>query len=283
MGLPAGIMSPAAFKAKQAVNRKRAIIAAISALATLAVCAIGVRASGILGVGKGPPTAGDLAVRGLTADSMLKQKGLDDASMLKTGAPLISMPDDVRDWLKHLEEVERRKRALNGDEMRETQLMMGQANATDGVMTGEGVKEMTDPDSNITAPPVVTQLQDMTAKFKQKWYDLSVFLRSKPAPAECQPIEESYDRGLNQLGMMIGDIGNMLNPVMDKAESDPGAAKQQGLDAADNIKNTNAKNVDQNFGDADAGVGAICSKYHVSKMFDIDQHGSDSTSMTSRG
>lgn len=271
--ISAGIMSQAAFKARQDRTRRRAIIGSVSALITLLLCAVLVKASGILSAGS-HRVAGDLSVQGVTEGSMLKEQGVDTASMLNKGAPLIGMPDDVRNWLKHLQEVEQRKRELTGDEMREAQILLGQANATDGIMTGDNVKELTDPDSNLTVPPVVTSLQDMSAKFKQKWYDLSEFLRSVPAPAECKPIEESYDKGLNQLGMAIDDIQNMFGPVLDKAESDPGAAKQEGLDRANDIKNSNSKNVDQNFGDADDGVAAICSKYHVSKMFDIDRHGS---------
>ena len=283
MGVPAGILTPAAFKAQQAVNRKRTTIIAVSTLAAMLVCAVGIKASGILSAGKGPASAGYLAVQGHDAQSMLKAAGADSPSMLGKGAALISMPDDVRDWLNHLKEVEARKRALTGDEMREAQLMSGQGSATDGLMTGDAVKDMTDPDSTTTAPPVVNDFQAMTAKFKQKWYDLSEFLRSKPAPAECQPIEESYDRGLNQMGMTMSDLGNMLNGVMDKAESDPEAAKQEGLGTANGIKNGHTKNIDQSFGVADQGVADICAKYHVSKMFDIDTHGSDGSSMTARG
>ena len=280
---PSGVMSQAAFKARQDLTRRRAIIGTTSGLITLLLCAVLVKASGILSAGQHRVSANDLSVQGASSDTILKEKGVDDASMLKSGAPLIGMPDDVRDWLKHLQEVERRKRELTGNEMREAQLMLGQANATDGIMTGEDVKSLADPDSNVMVPPVVTHLQDMVTRFKQKWYDLSEFLRSKPAPAECKPIEESYDKGLNQLGMAIADIGDMFGPVLDKAESDPGAAKQEGLDKANEIKNSNSKNVDQNFGDADDGVGAICSKYHVSKMFDIDRNGGGGATMTAGG
>ncbi len=282
-GAATGIMSPAAFQAAQQATRKKATIATLAAIAVLVLGAIGLKASGVLKLGQGPVRAGDLTVRGAGADAMLKERGGPDTSMLSKGEPLIGMPDDVRDWLEHLRKVEEMKRQLTADQMHDEVGLLGQVNNTDGLMTGAEVRKMADPDNNSTEVPAVTALKDFGEKYKQKWYDLSTFLRSKPAPAECQPIASSYDQGLTQMGATISDFGKILDDVSAKADDDPSGARAAGTAAVDNIGDSHKKYIDKGFSEADQGVADICAKYHVKKAFDIDTNGQASSPFISRG
>lgn len=283
---PAGAavsLSPAAFQAAQAASKKKAAAIVTGAVVALIIAAIGVKASGILKSGSNTVHAGDLTVQGTNADSILRKQGGPDSPMLNTGAALINMPADVRDWLEHLRKVEEQKRQLTADQMHDEVGLLGQVNNTDGLMTGAGVRSMADPDNNATEPPAVTALKDFGEKYKQKWYDLSEFLRSKPAPAECASIESSYDQGLTQLGATIGDFGKILDSVGQTADSDPNAARAQGTDAVNSISDNHKNYIDKGFSQADQGVADICAKYHVKKAFDIDTNGNVGSSLTSRG
>jgi hypothetical protein len=278
-----GFVAPSTFQASAEQARKKGLIIAATVLALIVAGAVGIKASGILESGKSPAKAGLVTAKGQDAGSIIKAKGDDQNPMLKQGAALISMPDDVRDWLEHLRKVEEKKRQLTADQMHEMTILMGQMQGSEGLMTGQGVRDMADPDSNITQAPAVNTFKDFIDKSKAQWYALSEFLRSKPAPAECKPIESSYDQGLNQMGMTMSDFTGIIDDVTNKADSDPEGAKRSGTDSVNNIGATHTKNIDQSFGEADKGVADICAKYHTSKMFDIDTNGKSSSPFISKG
>lgn len=275
-------MAPTAFQASLAANRKRNLVIGGAVLAALVIGIVGLRAAGLLKVG-GSSEGSDLRAGGTGNVAMLKEAGADQGAMLQATNSTVAMPADVDAWLKHLKEVEDRKRALTASQAKELQIFLGQANATDGMMTGDTVKEMADPDSNIQAPALVTDMQKMVDRQKQQWYDLSDFLRSVPAPEECKKIEVAYDQGLTQMGMTMSDIAGIPQKAVDDAESDPNGARDRNTAAANEINTNHTQVIDKSFETADKGVADICAKYKVAKMFDIDTSGKGSGMMTSIG
>lgn len=275
-------MAPTAFQAATQANRKRNLIAAAIVLAMLCAGVLGLRAAGMLKSG-GTPSASDMKAPGSGNVAMLKEAGDDSPKMLEQGSKLVTMPADVDAWLKHLKEVEQRKRALTASQEKELTVFLGQANGSGGLMTGDAVKELTDPDSTMNEPPVVADLQKMVARQKQQWYDLSAFLRSVPAPQECQGIESSYDQGLTQMGMTMSDIAGIPEKAMNDANSDPDAARDTNTAAANAINTNHTQYIDKPFEAADKGVGDICAKYKVPKMFDIDTNGKSGNMLSGGG
>ena len=253
----------------------------VGTLAAAAIALLGLRASGFLKLGggasdpnlalNGKTHSPNLIKEGKTPDPVLQATAQTAPPILEQGATEVKMPDDVYDWLKWLEQIEKEKQALTGKQMSELMVLQTQVQGASG-LTADDVKKMVDPDNNDTTAPAVEKALSMTQRMPVEWQDLQSRFNSKPPPAECAPIAQDYDGGFDAMVDQISGITNILNGA--KANDNYGAADAEKDSASlSNIKREHPKSVDAEFRDTDNLVQQICDKYKVHKWFSIDTHG----------
>lgn len=167
------------------------------------------------------------------------------------------MPQDVTDWLKHLQKIEERKQALTLRQIADMKVFEEMIGAL-GPHIGE-----TDPFDQTgeqgKAPADVTK--GKFGDLRPDWKQLLEDYRSYPPPAECKSLADTYDSGLNEIPGMIGDLVDVLN----ETNSDPSKA----LTKLSEMKNKSYGNIDRSFQESDLKLADICRKYKVQKWFNI--------------
>jgi hypothetical protein len=211
----------------------------------------------------------------LAGSDQLKLVDKGGGHLLPLPAPATKgMPDDVKQWLDHLQETEKRKVALTNQQLSEFTAMATEMQT--GVGSAAQVQQLEDPDApSKTTTPQNDSFQDLVSNAKPAWYHLNDFFLSVPAPPECQAIQQSYSRGLSQMGDQMGDLAgivNGVNPMSTSVRDD--AAKSE--DEAKEIGTDHPKSIDDSFQSALDGVDKECGKYGVKRWFDIDVHGGSS-------
>ncbi len=170
------------------------------------------------------------------------------------------MPQDVYDWLGHLQKIEVKKNELSvkqAADMKTFELMLN--------TLGPGIGEMepTNEEAPVDEPSSVTK--GKFENLRPQWKDLLSEFESVPPPEECKPIANDYDIALTEIPGMISDLEDLLNQV----STNPQAA----LIKAQTMQSKSYKNIDQNFAQTDVRVQAICDKYGVKKWFNIGDKG----------
>ena len=254
----APVLAAGAFDAQRKRNTAIAIGAGFAALIAAAI--LGAGALGLLKVPGRLPQGGQLMAAGALPPPVLQK-------------PAQGMPQDVEDWLKHLQETERRKRVLTSRQYAELSQMPAMMQL--GVSSAAQVDQLSDPDQMLDKTPQNQSLQDTIADDKPAWYRLNDFFMSKPAPAECVTIQQNYSLGLCQIGDTMGDIGKIvdsLNPMSPNLNSDVKSSKQDVYQ----IEQTHRETIDESFKKALYGVDDVCKKYGKTRWFDIDASGGGS-------
>lgn len=174
-----------------------------------------------------------------------------------TAPEQIVMPDEIREWLKHLERMENEKQNLTIKQMADMKIfekMIGALGPSIGEMnpydqTGDGGK----------SPEQFTK--GKFEELKPAWQKLKADFEAVPPPAECKPLADAFGQGLNEIPAMVED----LNQVMNEMNTDPSKA----LSAVQGMKNRSYSTIDRAFQEADGQLSAICDKYKTAKWFNI--------------
>lgn len=252
----------------------------IGGLAALALAVIGMGAAGLLKFGqdarsnlaeKGALGNDSLAAQASISDS-LRQKG-EATTDLQAPGSRNEMPQDVYDWLKHLEKCEKRKEKITRDQMNSLMVSINRGSGVGGLTPGD-VQALTDPDAaNDKLPSGLNAIFEEIAKMGKDWKDLKEFFDSKPPPEECKPIASAYDTGLNgfldSFAMVSGHTNRFANPENGMGDSEA----KQAIPGLQDLKKNHVQAVDNPLQVTDDLVEAICKKYGVMKWFRIDAKG----------
>lgn len=177
--------------------------------------------------------------------------------------PQDTMPDDVREWLEHLHQIEiKRNKLANGHIGKFTAMMFelqgaGLKDVLEGMMGGDdssGTQEIPSPAKDVA--------QDFEAA-RQEWRDLTDAFAGRQPPAECVPIRGEYEVALRSTSAAVFDLIEILE-----------ASNQEGADPKDLIGKLNSMkgestNIDKAGKTTDELVQEICDKYNTKKWFDI--------------
>lgn len=171
-------------------------------------------------------------------------------------ASLDTMPDDVRTWLKHLEETERRRRQLTTKQITDFQFAAQSA-------FGADAQDLMNPDSTTDPnhPPGLQKLADEATKAKQEWSDLVDFFNSKRPPTPCISLHDEYDETIRETGGEIGDVIDVLAGGV--AQPDDSKRKLEAM------RGTSEGSIDAHGEKSDQLLADLCSRYHTAKWFDI--------------
>jgi hypothetical protein len=195
----------------------------------------------------------------LPAPVLMKREQAAPPALGKVG---LAMPDDISNWLKHLERIENEKHALLDKEianMKVFEQMIGAVGA--GINEVDPYDQDSDPNSGNPGSITKGKFEDL----RPEWAKLLTDFESVPPPAECQQIANNYQTGLEAVPNMIGEVNNVLNQV----GTDPSMA----LKNMQEMQNKSYGEVDKPFANADQEVQDICDKYQTAKWFKIGDVG----------
>jgi hypothetical protein len=169
------------------------------------------------------------------------------------------MPQDILDWLKHLEETERRRRSISNSQMGQLAVQMAYLSLGAGKDALQGLLNG-DPDALENKEPMQDLAKDAGAK-RQEWSDLNAFFKSYPPPDSCVPIYNSYSTVLQETGAMMLEVLEALS----SAQENPEAA----IGALNGMKGDSSSRIDVPAHETDRGVQQICDEYETRKWFSI--------------
>lgn len=174
------------------------------------------------------------------------------------------MPQDVRDWLLHLERTESERNRM-------TKAQMGQALA---VLFGSTrstyedlLKDIDGEDAggqDLQNPELNNQFAKAAPQMRAGWRDLTTYFNSKQPPAECIPIKNAYEQCLAETGSMMVDLIGAI-----ESSRDPDADFDALLKKVSGMQGTSETKIDQYGLQTDEMVGQICHKYDTWKWFSI--------------
>lgn len=163
-------------------------------------------------------------------------------------------PADVVAYLEHLKKVEERRQQVYASEL--NSLFAG---------AGEMVKDIIPDWSNSDAPdtPDVRPLTQKRREYTEDWQELTKYLLSAPAPAQCAQLFDKYYGALGQAIRLFNDYQAAMS---DPAK--PDIAKLQGL-------KTRHWEVDKKLDAAERELAAVCDRYGIDKSFSIQSESGD--------
>jgi len=169
-----------------------------------------------------------------------------------------TMPKDVLDWLKHLEETERRRKdlatseigPLMADIMRQS--VGGGSNPMKSLFGDEGPDVETPPTKGIS---------ESVDKIHSDWQDLDNFFQSVPPPSECAPIQAQYSKSLGETQAMMIELAGAIT----KANESP----DEALSALKGMQGKSKGRIDTADQACDRLVQQICDKYKTRKWFSV--------------
>lgn len=244
-------------------KKRNLIIAAIvGVIALIVLIFFGLKASGALGISGTNPQSKLLSSNGSLGGPVMSKLGNLTPPVMEQNAqkpPDVQMPDDVYNWLKHLEKCEAMKVEIAGDQAADVQLWMQKFQ-----VLGPGMSMMDPYDQSSDNPEDKAPGSYASGKIKDmrpKWDELLTFFRSVPPPQECVPIADDFDRAIREIPGMMGDLSDVLNA----ADTDPNDAMKR----VKKMQNGSYGDIDRYFDRCDQKVGAICMKYKTNKWFNI--------------
>lgn len=226
------------------------------------ILAVGAIVGVVIGTGvlqRGDKLAGvpSLQAKGETPRGSLPLQGEQAPAAMPKTAERAVMPDDVRAWLLHLEQIEARKVELSlrqTADMIKFQQMISVLGAGIGAMNPFDMSE-----GEETPPDQVTQSK--FTDLKPEWEQLIADFQSFPPPQECQPLANDYFRAISEIPGMTSDIIDILNNVT----ADPSGALQR----ISTLQGKSYNDIGKYFIQSDQRLGDICSKYNERKWFNI--------------
>ncbi|MBX3111843.1 MAG: hypothetical protein KF857_07525 [Fimbriimonadaceae bacterium] len=168
------------------------------------------------------------------------------------------MPKDVLDWLKHLEETERRRKALATSQIGPLMADIMRQSVGGG---SNPMKSLFGEDGPDVESPPTQGLTESVEKIHSDWQDLDNFFQSVPPPAECAPTQAQYSRSLGETQAMMTELAEAIG----KASESPDAA----LSALKGMQGKSKDRIDAADQACDRLVQQICDKYKTRKWFSI--------------
>lgn len=168
------------------------------------------------------------------------------------------MPDDVRKYLLHIEEVERRRRILAAKDLGIAKAKLAELSLGGSMEQIKGL--LGDPNEPDTSEqPSHKVAVDMEA-MRQDWLTLTQFMNSVPPPAECSHLHANFDEALGEMGTQIMTLVDILNNA--GTDSSGAIGKLEGMKGS-------STNIDHAAKSANEDVEAICTKYKEKPWFQI--------------
>jgi hypothetical protein len=273
-GVPRPVQAPAGMQGYAPVTavalpdsvRKRNTWLAVAVAGVLILLLFfGLKAGGVLKFGAKAPEIPTLNARGETNGNLLQSTGKGTNPTLQSSK--ITMPDDLYNWLKHLERCEKKKQALTGSQMRELKQLQAQLQGAGGMTTPQDVDNLSDPDYN--SFPTIDKAVAAFNEFQPDWEALKKEFDSVPPPQECKPVAEAYDTGLQN---MI-DIFASVSKIVESTHINDAGDIKKSADDARKVGLHHSRGIDGEFQETDDLVQSICDKYQTRKWFKIDAHG----------
>ncbi len=170
------------------------------------------------------------------------------------------MPDDIRAYLEHVRETERRRFELATQNLADLKVKMAQLGAAGGMNAlkhwlGEGGEGE---GGDVETP--AAELAAEAGEMRKDWDRLATFFQSVPPPRRCFTLRDRYDVALTETGASISDVMALLAG----AQQDPQAA----VATLERMKGT-SKNIDSASRDSNGEVRGICNEYDVRPWFEI--------------
>jgi len=180
-------------------------------------------------------------------------------TQIVTGAPPppAKMPQDVLDWLKHLQQTEQRRMDLSQDNIATAMVDMSTASMGGAMEILQSMASGDDKDP----PPPTDKLKKDAEDMRGQWQDLVTFFESKPPPPECVPIRDQYDQAVRDTSGMILDIMDALT----ESANDP----KDAIKRLNESKGKSKESIDFHANKTDDLVQQLCTKYSVEKWFKI--------------
>ncbi len=263
------------------VRKRNTWLAVAISLAVILGLFFGLKAFGVLRFGsKVPegkaleatgqtPNLNDLEARGSGTGAILESRGSGTPPTLESTHR--TMPDNVRNWLNHLQECENQKRALGKKQEEEVSDMIGDLKGAGGLSV-EDVQAWSDPDS--TTLPVIEKVAGICRELQPAWIDLKTHFDSYPPPPECRSIADAYDQGLADIPQKMQQLDQIVTGMTSTTTQQ---TAQGARDSAREVGRENRKSIDEPFSQTDRLVQKICDQYQTRKWFSIDAHGGGSS------
>lgn len=232
-------------------GRRSVWIGAGITAAALALAVIGLSAAGVLrfGAPKVEPSLPAYAQKPKPSLQLPREPG-------------VSMPNDIRAWLEHLERIEKARVRLSKDQIRNLMIDKSELDATayadvlksflgEGYTSGETPPEY---DSKNRASEIVDSI-------RPDWKALAEEFETVPPPEECREIAGKYSQVLRETGAASKDV----NDIMERLGGDPHEAIKKLKD----LLKSHETRIDKPAIEVDHAVEDICDKYDTRKWFDI--------------
>jgi len=171
-----------------------------------------------------------------------------------------TMPFAIRNWLNHLEQIERRRRDLSFTQLAElitdfTKLSAGDASRYLAEAIGE------DEGSSKGNEPAIREFAKKAGRLREAWIALRRDYNAVPVPRECMRIDGSYTVALSQTGQMAREVLDQLELGL----KEPNEAVATLM----KLRGTSGGRIDNHAAEADKGIQLLCDEFSVSKWFSI--------------
>ena len=248
-----------------APNRNAMLWWILGGLLAVSAIVFGLSAAGVLKL-RSPDASGPVLARNQDpSNSILPVPARDSDSILPATTPEQKrMPKDVRDWLEHLEKIEKQKQAIVAEQMDDLAVSMS---GIQQKVLGMATEGLTDPESTGDPSAVVGDILPVE-KISKEWKDLRARFNDYPpgVPAECKELHDQFDGALMQVPGMVSDInaiaGNLFDPE-----------KREKIRDLREIQKSNDEFIDKPLRKSDRLLGDICDKYDERKWFEIKVDG----------
>lgn len=215
----------------------------------------------ILSMNGEQPAANTLEVKGDQSVRTLDVPNSEPANTLDLNREQISMPDDVRKWLEHLERIERKRSDLSREQLASAMAMLTALQAGGTLEQLQGLlEEANGGEPTRKESPAKRTMSDIDS-MRGLWRDLNSEFLSLPPPDECVPIRDTYDTVVRETGTMIVEIVQSI----ERAEED----QQGALRTLMGMQGSSKKRVGEPSSRTDRQVGEVCRKYQTMKWFSI--------------
>jgi len=155
-------------------------------------------------------------------------------------------PDDIIEYLKHLQQVEAQRQAMQRD-------LTPAFNAFVNAVAMRATIDEQEMQQRMSA------VQQAPQEYSQKWTQLSHFFESKQPPPACAPLHEAYRK------MLASTIAYMTKVylALQQAQTDPNAA----LQALTQMQGTASTDVDTQILQANFELQQVLEKYKLRRYF----------------
>ncbi len=261
------------------VQKRRNVIvfSVVFALSLVGALVYGLKAGGIIGARGDQASGKTLQASGVQPDGrILTARGQDTAAVFATPgraqAPVLQqpaaaapgMPQDVLDYLRHVEKCENFKAQLARKQ--EAQLMVLLTKAQ-GLGAGSGLEDIINQEESKNDKSPTEFAKTQSKDLPLDWDSLLVYFRSVRPPRECEKLALNFAHATGEVAGQFRDIMGMLDAGPD------GIPNPQDMIAKLNgLKADHKKDIDDRYSVADGEVGAICQRYNTRKWFTVERN-----------